>query len=869
VKILQFNFSRTLLYIITCLWIACAISANAQIGIATTATNTDTFSTDSSKFIDDTTALNPNKKKSLNDIVHFEAQDSMVLSFSSKLVYLYNKSKITSPKTQLEAYYIQISLESKELFAKGTTDSAGNYVEKPLLADEGENYTADSMHYNSSSGKGRVYGLKLAQQDAFIHLGKVLKQPNGQFTGVQGKITTCDADHPHFFLNTSRVKVIPNNKALFGAANLVFLDIPTPIALPFGLAPLKKGQRNGILFPSIGFNGFNRTLYLQNFGYYLGLGEKADLQINTDAYVNGDFRLGVATQYLKRYVFQGNLGLQFSRFSNGAEITSPQFSRTTDFAIRSQFNLDPKFQPGVRFGGNINVVTSGFNQRNSRDLNSLSNNQFTSSINYGQSFFKNRLNLSMAARHTQNTQTRDFRLELPAVNLGISSLTPFASKSGSNQKWYQQLRFSYSGNMANFIQTKDSILFSERYREALQDFRSGFVHSIPLSTNIKLFNGILNISPNVNYNENWHFRGQIQQVDPNTNQIVRRDTQGFFRQYAYSISASAKTNIYGTLTGLKWGRIEAIRHTVTPSFSLSYAPEIDALSKGWSRTYTDTSGKVINYNFFTNSAVGNLNQRRSANISYGLNNNLQGKRKIASDTGNKTEKFNLIDQLNISGNYNAFADSLKFSDLRMSFNTVLFKIIRINAQSSYSMYQRSERGILINRYVWDQGQILRLRSAGININSGFSAETFKKKSLPKPKKEFAEERAELNDIHNQLEQFYDFNIPWTVNVAYMANYNTEVPLPSQRISTNRIRINGDISLTEKWKIGYETGYDFKSQQLEGSRFSVARNLHCWQLEFSWIPTGFGRQWIFTLRPVSRLLQDLKLNRRVYSNPALM
>jgi hypothetical protein len=869
VKLLKFIPKYRHLYFFILLWIAFPVSLFGQNLIPDTA-QTITPSGDSSTIIDDTTQVRVSPKKNLAEIIEFEATDSMILTFSEKKVHLYHKAKIVSPKTNLESYYIEIALHNKELFAKGTLDSNGVYGSKPILSDEGEQYTADSMHYNSQTKKGRVYGLKLAQQDAFIHLGKVLKQPDGNFTGVQGKITTCDADHPHFFLNTRKVKVMPNNKALFGAANLVFMDIPTPIALPFGLAPLKKGQRNGILFPSIGFNGFNRTLYLQNFGYYLGLGERADMQINTDAYVNGDFRLGVQTQYLRRYVFQGNLGFQFSRFSNGAEITSPQFSRTRDFAIRSQFNLDPKYMPGVRFGGNINVVTSGFNQRNSRDLNSLSNNQFTSSINYGQSFFKNKVNLSMAARHTQNTQTRDFRLELPSVNIGVSSLTPFASKTGSNQKWYQQLRLSYSGNMANFIQTKDSILFSERFQEALQGFKSGLTHAIPLSTNIKLFNGILNISPNLNYNENWHFTGQILEADPNTNAVVKKDTQGFFRQYAYSLSVSAKTNIYGTLTGLKWGRIEALRHTITPTFALSYAPEIDALSKGWSRNYTDTSGRLINYNFFGNSAVGSISQRQSANISYGINNNFQGKRRISADSGNKTEKFNIIDQLNLSGNYNAFADSLKFSDVRLNFNTVLFKIIRINAQSSYSLYQRTERGNLINTFMWEDGGFMRLRSAGININSGFNAETFKKKKIEtKPKKEFEEERAELNDVLGNMTQYYDFNIPWTLNVTYMANYNAETPLASQRVSTNRIRINGDISLTEQWKISYETGYDFKSQQLEGSRFAVVRNLHCWQLEFSWIPTGFGRQWLFTLRPVSRLLQDLRLNRRVYSNPALM
>lgn len=859
---------RGLLYISTLVWIALPATLEGQSKADSTIISSD------SSTIQDSASFNPSSNAAgLSDIIRFEAKDSMVLDFQSKKVYLYQESKINSTQTNLESYFISVDLNSKELFAKGTIDTLNQYVHKPILVDDGETYTADSMHYNSSSGKGRVYGLRLAQQEAHIHLGKVLKEANGNFTGVQGKITTCDADHPHFYLNTSKVKVMPNNKALFGPANLVFLGIPTPIALPFGLAPLKKGQRDGILFPSLGFNAFNRSFYLQNFGYYIGLGDHSDIQINSDAYLNGDFRLGVQTQYIKRYVFRGNLNLQYSRFSNGIEPTSPLFDRSQDFGIRSQFNLDPKYLPGVRFSGNIHIVTSGFNQRNSRDLNSLSNNQFTSSINYGKSFFNNKLNLSMAARHTQNTQTRDFRLELPSVNIGVSSLTPFASKTGSNQKWYQQLRLSYSGNMANFIQTKDSLLFSERYKEALNGFKSGLTHNIPISTNLKMFRGILNISPSFNYRENWNFFAQLPEYNNVTGQLNIKDTQGFFRQYAYSFSSSLKTNIYGTFTNLKLGKVTAIRHTITPSMSVSYAPEIDAVKRGWVRNYTDTQGRIQSYSIFNQSAVGQLTQRESGTISYGLNNNLQGKRRISTDSTNKnkTEKFNIIDQLNISGSYNLFADSLKFSDIRMSFNTVLFKIIRINAQSSYSPYVRATNGRTVNTFLLNEtGSLLRMRSAGINFNSGFNTETFKsKKKNLSPSKVNEEEAPELDDIQRQIGSYYDFNIPWTLNVTYMLNYNAESPIASQRLSTNRIRINGDLSITEQWKIAYETGYDFRSRQLDGSRFSVVRNLHCWQLEFSWIPTGFGRQWLFTLRPVSRLLQDLKLNRRVYSNPALM
>ncbi len=833
--------------------------------------------TDSTK-ISDSTSLkaSPKKKNEFKDIVTFNSKDSMILDFSTKKVYLYRDANLKTAQTELEAFYIDVNLTNKELFAKGTIDSLGKYSQKPVLIDNKEKYTADSLRFNSESKKGKVYGLRLVQDQAHIHLGTVLKQNDGSFTGVHGKITTCDADHPHFYLNASKVKVIPNNKALFGLSNLVFAEIPTPIALPFGLAPLRKGQRDGIIFPSIGFNAVNSGFYLQNFGYYLGLGQHADVQLNSDAYLNGDFRLGMQTQYFKRYKFKGTLGVQYSQFSNGQEQTSPNFARIKDFGIRSQFNLDPKVLPGFTFGGNINIVTKGFNRRNSRDISNLSNNQFTSSINISKQLFKNKLNLSAAVRHSQNTQNGDFKLDLPSVNIGVSSLTPFANKTGSNNKWYQQLRLSYSGNIANQILTKDTIIFSDRYTEAFNSINSGLKHSIPISTNIKLFKGILNVSPSFNYQENWHFKGQIQSVDNQTNKIQYRDTMGFFRQYGYNLSTNVKTNIYGTFNNLKLGNIRTIRHTITPTIGFTYAPEIDPFKKGWSNFYRDTFNKIKSYSLFEKSAVGNLSQYRNGSINLSLNNNFQGKRVVAGDsTGKKTEKFNIIDQIQLSTNYNIFADSLKWSDLRGSFNTVLFKKLRINSNANFSPYYRNENGITLNAFNIEKGgNLLRFKSAGVNINTTLSADDFNKNKKGSvgnrvPRKKYQEEEAELNDIRNNPMGYYDFNIPWSLNFGYMFNYNGDVINAQNRVSANEFSISGDVTITENWKVSYRTGYNFRLNEIAGSQFSVIRNLHCWQLEFMWVPTGYGKQWVFTLRPVSRLLQDLKLPKRVYSNPALM
>ena len=853
-------------HIATTLWIGFLFCLNPVLK-AQTKPISDTLSN-----LKDSAVVSPSKKKSLESIVTFQAEDSLYLDFTTKTVHLYNMSSIDMDNTHLKAYYVEVDLNTKVLFAKGGLDSNKKYTFKPVLEDNGDKYTADSMKYNSQSKKGKVYGLMLAQDEAFIHLGTVLKQNDGTFTGIDGKITTCSDPHPHFYLSASKLKVMPNNKALFGPANLVFAGIPTPLALPFGLAPLKKGQRNGIIFPSLGFNSANSSYYLQNFGYYMGLGQYSDIQITSDAYFNGDFRLGLQTQYYKRYKFRGTLALQISKFGNGAEETSPEYFKNNDFSIRSQFNIDPKLYPGITFNGNINIVTGGFNRRNSRDLNSLSNNQFTSSINYGRMMFQNKLNLSVSARHSQNTATRDFGLELPTVNISASSITPFSKKNGSNTSWYEQIRLSYNATMMNNIKTKDSIIFSENYAQVFNTMSSGVKHSIPLITNVKLFNGALNISPSINYNENWHLTTQIKEYDKTTKKIITRDSQGFYRQYGYNFSASANTNIYGTVSNIKVGKLRAIRHTINPSVGFSYVPEIDAASKGWTKEYTDTNGKIFKYNAFEKSPIGSLFQNKGGYLNFGLGNNLQGKKVVSKDSvgKEKTEKFNIIDQLSFNTSYNLFADSFKWSDIRASFNTVIFKQMRINSNASFSPYQINEKGRLLNEFqISNGGKFARFRNVDLNINSRFSADMFKKKATKKSTKIEGDEENEMKDIQNRPNNYYDFNIPWTLNFTYMWRYNAEELNPSRKVSSNTFRISGDVNLTPDWKIAYQSGYNFALSRIEGSSFSVIRDLHCWQIEFNWIPDGFMKQWLFTLRPKSRLLQELKLNKReYYNNPTL-
>ncbi len=798
----------------------------------------------------------------LDQAIDYKASDSIIFDIKRNKVYLFNDAVLIYGDLHLTAHYIEIDLTRKEIFAKGGVDSAGRYANLPVLKDGDESYKADSMRYNSNSKKGRVYGLRLTQEEAVIHLNKVLKNEDGSFAGQNGKITTCDADHPHFYFNASKIKVVPNNKVFFGAANLVVEDVPTPLAIPFGLAPIKKGRRNGILFPGYGYNQFNKSFYLQNFGYYTGLGEFADLTLSTDAYLNGDLRLSLGSNIVKRYRYRSNVNLSGSWFGNGAERTSPAFKRNADFSLRGGFAFDNKFLPGITLNGDLNVQTGNFNRLNSRNINDISRQQFQSSINFGRSFLKNKVNLAASARHLQNTATRDFRLELPSINLGVSSLTPFARKNSSGQKWYEQIRLSYNMAFNNVLNTKDTILFSKDYRTALKKTQNGIQHSIPIATNIKLLKGIVNLSPNLNYRETWYFKATDKFWDTASKTVQTKDVAGLNRINSWDVSASMNTNIYGTFQGLKAGKIRALRHTITPSVSVGYRPKISALQRGWQSTYTDSAGKSIKYNRFETGIFGGGNdQAESGSLGFGLNNNLQAKKVVSVDSaGNeKLDKVNLIDQFSITGSYNFFAKTLKMSDINANLNTTLLKKINITAGSGFSIYDKDSFARGAQRFQWDVNKSpVRMRRADVSLSTRLSPEMFGGKA--------GKEKPDTAAIEAPSEYFH-YDMPWSMQFAWVFGYNAEIANRDLRVQ-NRINFSGDFNLTPEWKIGFTSGYDLVRKEIAASQFTVTRNLHCWQIDFSWIPSGFAKQWMFTLRPKAGMLQDLKIPKRAYSNPAM-
>jgi hypothetical protein len=425
---------------------------------------------------------------------------------------------------------------------------------------------------------------------------------------------------------------------------------------------------------------------------------------------------------------------------------------------------------------------------------------------------------------------------------------------------------------SNVINTKDSILFSRDYKQALQKTQSGINHSIPINTNIKLLNGIVNMSPSFNYRETWYLKATEKFMDT-AGVVQSREENGFYRLNNWDFNTGFTTNIYGTFQRNHAKKIKALRHTITPTISLGYQPKINAALRGWEQSYTDTGGKSIRYNRFERGIYGGgQSQSESGYVGIGINNNLQGKKVVSTDSSGKEklEKFNLIDQLSFNTRYNMVAEKFKWSDVQANFNTTLMKNFNITARSAFSLYQRDSLLKNVQRFLYEDRQApLRMRNAGVSISTRLSPEMFKKKVQAENTKTLKpEDDPEKKDIQTKPDEYYHFDIPWSLAFTYVFDYNAEAKTRSQQIGSNRINISGDISLTPEWKIGYTTGYDLHNKEIASSQFTVSRNLHCWQIDFNWVPSGFAKQWTFSIRPKSGMLQDLKLNKRAFFNPVM-
>lgn len=822
--------------------------------------------------------ISPN---SIDAVVHYQALDSLRFDISSQKVFMYKENDITYQDINLKADYVEIEFATNSVFATGLPDSSNTLAGLPVFTMADNTFDSEEMHYNFKSKKGLVKKVITKDNEGYLHGGTVKKLGDNTSNLLDGAYTTCELDHPHFEFRFKKARVIPDNKIVTGPAYLVIEDVPTPLAIPFGMFPNKKGQRSGILIPTWG-ESTQRGFYFENGGYYFAINDYLDLKLVGDIYTLGSWAVKPAMNYRKRYKYNGNFNALYSINVLGEEGT-PSYSRNRDFSIRWTHSQDPKASPTSKFSSNVNIASTQSNKFNPVSSNDYLRNTLQSSINYSKNW-SGKYFLNLALNHQQNTITRELNLTLPSVTFNVNQFYPFRPKKVSGKlKWYDNISVNYNVAAENRINTYDSALFSNDLGSKL---KNGLKHSLKVSSgSIKILKYLV-WSNSLNYTERWYSQAHVKSWHNDSLYLnegpiagyVGTDTiSGFYAVRDFNFSTSASTTMYGMYAYRK-GPVKAIRHVIKPSLSFSMRPDFSTAEWGYYKYYQNEQGKTIKYSPYDDMIYGSAPEGRSGAIGFRLSNNLEMKVRNRQDTITGTKKIVLIEDLSLSTGYDIARDSLNMNKLTISGRTTLFKKLQVNYASSFDPYALDSNGLRINKFEWDVNRKL-FRTENHNWRLGIAfklnSEMFGKNKKPAtavPKERTSTEgtEQELKDINNNPEGFVDWNVPWSLNLSYDFTYNTkytyrngywDYDISKDKQVIQSLTFTGDVNLTPKWKFGFRSGYDFPTKTITYTSLQIHRDLHCWEMSFNWVPYGFQQSWNFSINIKSSLLQDLKLDKK--------
>lgn len=794
-------------------------------------------------------------KSALSTKIDYVATDSIRIQLNEQKVYLYRNVEIYYEDITLKAGYVEIDFKKNLLYAEGIKDSSGKESERPVFTQGSQTFVSRSMLYNFDTKKGLIKDIITQEGESYLH-GSVVKRYADNTTNIKsGKYTTCPNEDPHYEIRFFKAKVIPNDKIVTGPAYLVIEDVPTPLIVPFGFFPNKKGQVSGILLPTYGQSA-NRGFYFENGGYYWGVNDYFDLAFRGTIYTRGSWGASVGSNYKKRYKYEGNLNLSYALMLLG-EKGLPDYERRSSFFVTWEHKQDPKARPNSSFSANVRAGSSNYNTYNATSAADYLSNDYESSIAYQTSFGQGRYNFAISLGYKQNTKTKEVLLTSPRMSFSAARFYPFRKKGTTRMRWYDNISINYVMNAQNTINTPDSMLLS---MNTLRTMQNGIQHTIPVSSNVKV-GKFITWNNTFNYNERWYFQSTEKSFyqDQDTAYLKEDTLQGFTTARDFNYSSTMSTRIYA-MYQLRKGALKAVRHVITPLLNFTYHPDFGTPFWGYYKyTVTDTLGNYSKYSRFENGIYGSPPDGKSGKVSFALSNNLEMKVRSRKDTLTGTKKIMLIEDLTIRAGYDLAKDSMNWDNITVTGRTTLFKRININYAGSWDLYAVDTSGKRINQLEWNVNhRLLRLSSYQWMISAGFTltGNDFKKGKSTQPA------ASPPNAIHPL--PAVDYSNPWSLTLNYNLTYanrwnSTErdyVPDTSQTLN-----INGDISITPKWKFGFTTGYDFDNKGFSYTSINVYRDLHCWEMVLNWIPMGYRKSYNFTIRVKASVLKDLKLEKK--------
>lgn len=817
-------------------------------------------------------------KSALEEPVSYSAKDSITFDYTNSRAHLFGGSQVNYQNLQLTADDISLSLDSSLVHASGRPDSTGAIQGKPLFKQGEDEYEPDRISYNFKTRKAFISNVYTQEGEGFMQSREGKRDSSGVMYVQNGKYTTCDAEHPHFYVSLTRAKMHPGKNVIFGPAYLVVEDVPLPLAIPYGFFPFSSSYKSGFIMPTYG-DETTRGFYLRDGGYYFAINDKVDLKVLGEFYTKGSWGLSAQTNYKKRYRFGGNFYFSYQNTKEG-EKNMPDYSVSKSFKLTWSHRQDAKANPTQTFSASVNFATSSYERNNLTSMynpESYTQSTRTSSVSYSKSFSKVGLTLSGTFNLSQNMRDSSISVTLPTLSISQSRFNPFKrKKAAGKERWYEKIAMSYTGTLANSINTKEDKLF---HSSLVKDWRNGMRHQVPISASFSVLNYI-NVTPSFTFTDRMYTHKVMQGWDTERQDVQRDTVYGFYNVYNYNMSISANTKLYGMYRPMPWfggKKIAAIRHVFTPTVSFSYAPDFSQSRFGFYDSYvkTDANGNVstVRYSPFSGMMYGTVGQGMTGSVTMDVANNIEMKVRTDKDsTGYR--KISLIDELGGSLSYNMAAKRRPWSDLNLRARIKLTKkyTYSMNAVFATYAYEKDENGrVYVGDHTeWSRGRFGRFQGTAQNITYSISNETFrklfgKKHSTTTSDDELDEELDEEEETDPTMQNvdpdrkkgktganqesngdvdedgYLKFSLPWSINIGYgiTIRENTQGRFNDKRMRypyklSHTLNLSGNIRISEGWNINFSSGYDFNMHKLSMTTASLSRDLHCFQMSCSMV-----------------------------------
>lgn len=817
-------------------------------------------------------------KSALEEPVSYSAKDSITFDYTNSRAHLFGGSQVNYQNLQLTADDISLSLDSSLVHASGRPDSTGAIQGKPLFKQGEDEYEPDRISYNFKTRKAFISNVYTQEGEGFMQSREGKRDSSGVMYVQNGKYTTCDAEHPHFYVSLTRAKMHPGKNVIFGPAYLVVEDVPLPLAIPYGFFPFSSSYKSGFIMPTYG-DETTRGFYLRDGGYYFAINDKVDLKVLGEFYTKGSWGLSAQTNYKKRYRFGGNFYFSYQNTKEG-EKNMPDYSVSKSFKLTWSHRQDAKANPTQTFSASVNFATSSYERNNLTSMynpESYTQSTRTSSVSYSKSFSKVGLTLSGTFNLSQNMRDSSISVTLPTLSISQSRFNPFKRKKAAGQeRWYEKIAMSYTGTLANSINTKEDKLF---HSSLVKDWRNGMRHQVPISASFSVLNYI-NVTPSFTFTDRMYTHKVMQGWDTERQDVQRDTVYGFYNVYNYNMSISANTKLYGMYRPMPWfggKKIAAIRHVFTPTVSFSYAPDFSQSRFGFYDSYvkTDANGNVstVRYSPFSGMMYGTVGQGMTGSVTMDVANNIEMKVRTDKDsTGYR--KISLIDELGGSLSYNMAAKRRPWSDLNLRARIKLTKkyTYSMNAVFATYAYEKDENGrVYVGDHTeWSRGRFGRFQGTAQNISYSISNETFRKLFGKKHRTttsddELDEEPDEEEETDPTMQNvdpdrkkgktganqesngdvdedgYLKFSLPWSINIGYGVTIreNTQGRFNDKRMRypyklSHTLNLSGNIRISEGWNINFSSGYDFNMHKLSMTTASLSRDLHCFQMSCSMV-----------------------------------